>query len=55
MNDDLKDFKSIVLWEIRELRKDVKDLSNFRWRWAGAMAVLSFVVVSGIEIVHLLH
>lgn len=37
-----KDFKEIVLFEIREIRKEVKSLNNFKSKTVGAVAVLLF-------------
>lgn len=40
MKDLDADFKSIVLWEIRECRKEIKTLNQFRWKVAGAYSIL---------------
>lgn len=37
-----QDFKDIILYEIRELRKDVKKLNNFKAKISGIVVTVLF-------------
>lgn len=50
----LQEFKDQTLRELAEIRKDVKALQKFKWRVAGGVAVLSFILTGFIEVVHMI-
>lgn len=45
---ELKEFKRNTLYELKELRKEMKSLSNFRWKITGSLSI----VVVMIELIH---
>lgn len=55
MNDEffgeMKEFKRVVLEDLREIKKDVKLLNNFKWRVASGAAVLCFLLTIAIQVI----